>query len=257
MFMNAIMELIDRGEYLSWKLPVNCHLFLTSNYDNGEYSVTSSLDEAQKTRMVTFNLGFDIDPYVKWMDTQKIDGRLINFAYLYKEIFNRPTVNPRSYTMFANSLSSIKDFNTQLPLINLITKGAFEDEDGVISGMFVQFINNKLDTLMDPKDILKGEWGTVKVQLENNVYNEAGYRPDIASILTTRLCNYLEEYFKESKNSKNTDKLCERLVEIIDEPKMLLSEDIFFRLIRYLKDNYPTKIGKVLLNPKLRNKILC
>ena len=49
MFMNAIMELIDRGEYLSWKLPVNCHLFLTSNYDNGEYSVTSSLDEAQKT----------------------------------------------------------------------------------------------------------------------------------------------------------------------------------------------------------------
>lgn len=210
-----------------------------------------------KLRMVTFNLGFDIDPYVKWMDQQKIDGRLINFAYLNREIFDRPTVNPRSYTMFANSLSSIKNFNDQLPLINLITKGAFDDEDGVICNMFIQFLNNKLDTLMDPQELLKGEWSEVKIKLESNVYNEGNYRPDIASILTTRLCNYLETYFKETKDSKKTDKLCTRLVEIIDEPKMLLSEDIFFRLIRYLKDHYPTRIGKLLLNPKLQSKILC
>lgn len=44
-FINATMELIDRGEYLSWKLPKNCNIVLSSNPDNGDYNV-STLDNA-------------------------------------------------------------------------------------------------------------------------------------------------------------------------------------------------------------------
>lgn len=44
----AVMELIYKQEYISWKLPPNTHIVLTSNPDNGEYNVTST-DEAQKT----------------------------------------------------------------------------------------------------------------------------------------------------------------------------------------------------------------
>ena len=256
MFMNAIMELIDRGEYLSWKLPKNCHLFLTSNYDNGEYSVTSSLDEAQKTRMVTFNLGFDIEPYVKWMDQQQMDSRLINFAYLFREIFDRPCVNPRSYTMFTNSLSSIKDFNKDLSLVNLITKGAFNDEDDTISTMFIQFLNNNLDKLIDPKDILKGDWDKVSVKIEDSVYRDGQYRPDIASVITTRLCTFIEDFFQTEKDNKATEKLCARLIDIIDYPKTLLSEDIMFRLLKYLTTKYSARCTKLTLNPKIRKKLL-
>lgn len=48
LFMQAIMSLIQFGEYVSWKLPKKCHLILSSNPDDGEYSV-SALDAAQKS----------------------------------------------------------------------------------------------------------------------------------------------------------------------------------------------------------------
>jgi len=49
-FIQATMELIDRGEYISWSLPENWTILLSSNPDTGDYNV-SSLDNAQKTNM--------------------------------------------------------------------------------------------------------------------------------------------------------------------------------------------------------------
>lgn len=48
LFMQAIMSLIQFGEYISWKLPEKTHLILTSNEDNGSMNVTS-LDSAQQS----------------------------------------------------------------------------------------------------------------------------------------------------------------------------------------------------------------
>ena len=48
LFMQATMELINTASYISWKLPKNTNIVLTSNPDDGEYSVTA-LDNAQKT----------------------------------------------------------------------------------------------------------------------------------------------------------------------------------------------------------------
>ena len=45
-FIQACMELIDRQTYISWSLPKDWHIVLTSNPDNGEYLV-SSIDNAQ------------------------------------------------------------------------------------------------------------------------------------------------------------------------------------------------------------------
>lgn len=47
-FLAATMELIDRSQFLSWSLPKNWTIILTSNPDNGDYNV-NSLDNAQKT----------------------------------------------------------------------------------------------------------------------------------------------------------------------------------------------------------------
>ena len=48
MFMQAIMEIINTAEYISWKLPKYTSIVLTSNPDDGQYNV-SSLDNAVKT----------------------------------------------------------------------------------------------------------------------------------------------------------------------------------------------------------------
>ena len=53
--MQATMEILDRQEYVSWKLPKNWHILLTTNPDNGDYNVTS-LDVAQKTRFISVEL---------------------------------------------------------------------------------------------------------------------------------------------------------------------------------------------------------
>jgi len=44
-FIQAVMELIDRQQYISWKLPKDWHIILTSNPDNGDYLV-NSIDNA-------------------------------------------------------------------------------------------------------------------------------------------------------------------------------------------------------------------
>ena len=58
--MQAIMEIINRQEYISWKFPKNTTLILTENPDNQDYSV-SSMDEAQRSRYMRFNVKFDIN----------------------------------------------------------------------------------------------------------------------------------------------------------------------------------------------------
>ena len=51
-FIQAVMELVDRQEYLSWKLPDDWHIVLTANPDDGNYLV-NSIDVAQRTRFVS------------------------------------------------------------------------------------------------------------------------------------------------------------------------------------------------------------
>ena len=72
-FIQAVMELIDRQEYISWKLPKDWHIILTSNPDNGEYLV-NSIDNAQRTRFITVDLKFDIKCWCVWAEENQIDG---------------------------------------------------------------------------------------------------------------------------------------------------------------------------------------
>lgn len=60
MFMQATMELICTGKYISWNLPKNTTICLSSNPDDGQYQVTT-LDSAQLSRMINFPVKFDIN----------------------------------------------------------------------------------------------------------------------------------------------------------------------------------------------------
>lgn len=64
LFQQAIMELICTGKYISWKLPKYTNILLTSNFDNGSYQV-SSLDAAQMSRLVNFQIKFDIKVWAR------------------------------------------------------------------------------------------------------------------------------------------------------------------------------------------------
>jgi len=185
-FMQATMELIDRQEYISWSLPKNWHVILTSNPDNGDYNVTS-LDVAQKTRFVSVEVKFDVNVWARWAEAVNIDGRCINFLLMNPELVTQ-RVNPRSITTFFNSISSIQKFEDQLPLIQMIGEGSVGPE---FSSMFTMFINNKLDKIISPKDAVTNvNEAYVVGALTSAVGSGDEFRADISSVIATRIVNY-------------------------------------------------------------------
>ena len=257
--MQATMELINTGTYVSWSLPYNTSVVLTSNPDDSQYSV-SSLDSAQKTRFVNFNLKSDSKAWASWAEG-KMDGRAINFAlYYWDEIFKKhngvQTVNPRSYVTFCKAIGGIKNWSASesLALILQISKGCFlDDKDNIIGGLFTTFINNHLDRLIQPEAMLKDSWDSVKQRMINCVYEGEQFKPEIASILAIRLLNYVEYFFENKGESKVVE---ERLLDFIDSDKRIFSEDLFFHLVKNLIIKYPNRTNKLIMNSKIRDKVL-
>ena len=262
MFMQACMEIINTASYISWKLPKYTSIVLSSNPDDGQFSVTS-LDNAQKTRFINFNLKLNIEDWAKWAEEAEIDGRAINFELLYgDEIFkkhnNVQTVNPRSYTTFCKAISGLKDWNNpeNLALILQISKGCFlNDKDNIIGNLFTTFIANKLDRLIQPKDMIELKWDTLEPKMKNCVYDNGQFRPEIASVLTIRFMNYVLHLFG-TKGGIKESVVYDRILEIVENDEMLFSEDLIFHLVKSLVTKYPGRTGKLLMNAKIRNKIV-
>jgi hypothetical protein len=218
-FIQAVMELIDRQQYISWELPKDWHIILTSNPDNGDYLV-NSIDNAQKTRFISVNLKFDINCWSEWAESAQIDGRCINFLLKHPELVTTNT-NSRSITTFFNSISSLDSFENTLPLIQMIGEGSV---GGEFSTLFTMFINNRLDKIISPQAVLTHEKEEyVLSQLKSAIGKDKDYRADIASILATRLINYSLYYAKHNAIDK----------PIIDRLALLMNEELFAVDLKY------------------------
>lgn len=241
-FIQAVMELIDRQTYISWSLPKDWHIILTANPDNGEYSV-NSIDVAQKTRYISANLKFDIDIWAKWAEKENIDNRCINFLLLNPELVSTET-NARSITTFFNSISSFESFEDNLHLIQLIGEGSVGD---TFASMFTLFINNKLDKLINPKELLLHTNETYILNLlKSNINHNNSYRADIASILATRLTNFTCLY---AENNTITPTITERLIKLCTED--YFTNDLKYLIVRGIFNNNKQKFAKLLMNPEI------
>ena len=241
-FMQATMEIIDRQEYVSWKLPKGWTVILTSNPDNGDYQVTS-LDEAQKTRFITSYLKFDLECWARWAEENEIDTRCINFMLLHPELTEK-RANARSFTTCFNSISSLESFEESLPIIQMIGEGSV---GGEFATMFTMFINNKLDKLVTPKDILtNNSWEYIKGQLKSCIGEGNNYRADIASLMTTRLINYAVHY---SNNNTVTQPMIDRITNLITED--IFSNDLKYYMVKGILNGNKGKFSKLMLNPEV------
>lgn len=241
-FIQACMELIDRQQYISWSLPKDWHIMLTANPDNGDYNV-NSVDSAQKTRYITANLKFDIDVWARWAESAGIDSRCINFLLLHPELVTQET-NSRSITTFFNSISSFEKFEDNLSMIQMIGEGSVGD---TFASMFTTFINNKLDKLVTPKDLLTHESESyILGELRGCVGKDDTYRADIASTLATRLANYSVVYSKENTvNQKITD----RLIALCT--KDYFTNDLRYLVVRTIFNGNKQKFNKMMMNAEI------
>lgn len=242
-FLQAVMEILDRQEYISWKMPKNCTIVLSSNPDNGDYQVQSQ-DTAQKTRYVSVGLKFDKDVWAKWAESAGIDGRCINFLLLNPELVTKET-NARAITTFFNAISSIKSFESELSLIQMIGEGSVGPE---FSNMFVTFINNKLDKLVSP-EVMLTEKDNEKVErlLKEAIGVDSNYRADIASVLCTRFANHTLHYAAEGKPVN--DDIIKRITQLVTGD--IFGNDLQYYAIREIIAGNKDKFKKLMMNPEL------
>ena len=238
-FLQATMEVIDKQEYVSWKLPKNWHVILTTNPDNGDYNVTS-MDIAQKTRFISVELKYDSNVWAKWAETANIDGRCINFMLMHPELVNQ-SVNPRSVTTFFNGISSIPKFEDNLPLIQMIGEGSVGVD---FSSMFTMFINNKLDKIISPEDALTKDEAYVVGALTAAVGKDDDFRADISSVIATRLINYSLVYAETNSISSN---MIQRIIKLTTDCDAF-TDDLRYYMIKEIVNGNKVKFSPLMMN---------
>jgi nucleoside-triphosphatase THEP1 len=238
-FMQATMEILDRQEYVSWKLPKNWHVILTTNPDNGDYNVTS-LDVAQKTRFVSVELKYDSEVWAKWAEKANIDGRCINFMLMHPELVTQ-RVNPRSITTFFNAISSIEKFEQDLPLIQMIGEGSVGVD---FSSMFTMFINNKLDKIISPQDILTKDEQYVMNTLTNAVGKGDDFRADISSVIATRVINYSLTLADKGSIGKS---IIDRIAQLTTDCDAF-TNDLRYYMIKEIVNGNKVKFSQLMMN---------
>ena len=238
-FMQATMTLIDEQAYASWKLPKNWHILLTTNPDNGDYNVTS-LDIAQKTRFISTEVKFDVNIWAKWAEKANIDGRCINFMLMHPELVTQ-RVNPRAITTFFNAISSIDKFEADLPLIQMIGEGSVGVD---FSSMFTMFINNKLDRIISPEDILTKDEQYVMNSLTNAVGKDDEFRADISSVIATRVINYSLTLADKGTVGKP---IIDRIAKLTTDCEAF-TDDLRYYMVKEIVNGNKVKFSQLMMN---------
>lgn len=259
--LQACMDLVLEQKYVSWNLPKKTLIVLTNNPDDGSYNV-NSLDEAQRTRFLNFEVEFSLDSWMNWAEKNNIDGRCINFVASYcKELFDADDegnriCNPRSFVMFANMISGVKDWDNadSLSFINTIARGCFKD-NGRFSQMFTAFLRNKMHLLIQPKKMLLGDWSEVKSTLDQTLYDSNGqYRPDIASLLERRFVSFVDAWL-ESSDKTPIEKVKKRIIDFLDIEqnggRRFFTKDQFYHMIKTITSEHKRQTGQLLYEPKI------
>lgn len=263
--LQSCMDLILEQGYVSWSLPKKTSIILTNNPDDGSNNV-NSLDEAQRTRFMNFEAEFSIDSWAQWAEKNNIDGRCINFVMTYyKELFSADgegnrICNPRSFVMFANMISGIKDWDNadSLAFISTIAKGCFKDEGNRFASMFTAFIRNKMHLMVQPKEMLLDGWDTARAKIEKCVYDDLSdpnsYRAEIASLLERRFVNYVNAWLdSDAKTPIKT--VVDRILNFIDTTEkgglQLFNQDLFFHMIKSITAEHRNQTNKLLFEPKI------
>jgi len=245
-FIQAIMELVDRQEYISWKLPEDWHIVLTANPDDGEYLV-NSIDVAQRTRFISIVMKWNHEVWAEWAEKEGLDGRCINFVLMHPEVVTA-RVNPRSITTFFNAISSFENFNEKLPMIQMIGEGSVGPE---LATIFAVFIKNRLDKLIGPKDIILGKDENVVVKALLEAITEGNpndYRADIASLLTTRIINWTVNY---SQNNPITPEILERISMLIKNTD-IFTDDLKYHIVKKILNGNKQKFQKLLFDSDIQ-----
>lgn len=260
MVMQACMTLVEEYAYASWSLPKNSIIMLTTNPDNGEYSV-SSLDPAQRTRMRYIKMRFEVESWAQWAESASLDGRCINFVLHNPELFKRKDgigggkeYNARSMTKFFNDIGCLSDFSKELTYVKECGDGAVGVE---FTNHFITFINNKLDKLPNPKELLSQDSDKALAALTSicgNYKTKDSYNQATASIMASRIANYTIHGHEGSWGKADNQKVINMILHTS------FSDDLKFYMARQFvtpaAKAQSSKLSYITLHPEILKMIM-
>ena len=110
--------------------------------------------------------------------------------------------------------------------------------------MFTTFINNKLDKLVTPKDMLLHDNEPYVIgEIRSCIGVGPQYRADIASVLATRLINYTIHY---AENNVINQKVTDRLIRYATDD--IFTNDLKYIIIKKIINANKQKFQKLMLN---------
>ena len=180
--LRGLMQLLQKSEMFSWKLPHKWQIVATANPEGGDYSVTP-MDDAMLTRMLHMSMVFDAKAWAKWASRNNVDERGVAFVLTYPEAVTGRRTTPRSLTQFFQQISAIDDLRSQADLVYTLGMSSLDE---VTVSTFMAFVNDNLQQLINPEEILDApDFSVIASRIET--LSEGGKRMDHLSTICTRL----------------------------------------------------------------------
>ena len=181
--LRGIMQLLQRGELVSWSLPPDWHIVVTANPEGSDYSVTP-LDDAMLTRMLHVSMEFEHTVWARWALGAGVDERGISFVLTYPEMVTGSRTTPRSLTQFFDQIRPIEDLRDNWDHVHALALSALDPEAATA---FMSFVNDGLNELVSPEEILDGTWAETAKRIDELATDDDGIRLDRLNAMTVRL----------------------------------------------------------------------
>ena len=223
--LRGLMQLLQNFELFSWQLPAKWQIVATANPEGGDYSVTP-MDDAMLTRLLHLTMVFDPKSWAQWAEDAGVDSRGIDFVLTYPEVVTGKRSTPRSLVQFFEQIAGIPDLKKEIEMVSILAMSSLDD---VTVGTFLGFVNDNLEQLVGPEEILEAkDFKKVSKRIENLSKSEGGgKRVDRLATMCTRLYLNLTKEKYEPKTI-HTDNLVKfMLLETLpNDLRMSLHSDL-------------------------------
>ena len=244
--LRGVMQLLQEFEMFSWKLPPKWQIVCTANPEGGDYSV-STMDDAMLTRMLHLTMVFDLKAWSRWASSAGVDARGIAFVLTYPEVITGKRTTPRTLAQFFDQIIPLSDLKKDIEIVRVLAESSL---DSITATTFLAFVNDDLEQLINPEDILDADkWAPVNKRIHELATGAGGAkRVDRIATICTRLFLALvaPEYKPKPQHAAN-------LVEFLMHED--LPNDLRFSLHRDLVAA-GGEITAMLRSPKLAKLVL-
>lgn len=187
--LRGLMQLLQTGGLVSWRLPPGWQIVATANPDDAHYSVTA-MDDAMLTRFRHVTMTFDVSAWAVWARDNDVDARGIDFVLGYPEITQGRRTTPRSLTAFFAAIAPIADLQAERQLVQTLALSSLDDST---VAAFMAYLDGRAEPLPSALEILESDdFAAVLHRIEAlGRRDDDDQRVDQLNLVCTRLAEHL------------------------------------------------------------------